>query len=60
MVSIGNCATSFFAGFVIFGIIGFIAHEMGVGVSDVATDGELSPSSATPSLPTLAPLLPPY
>ena len=39
IVSIANCATSFFAGFVIFGIIGFMAFEMGVGIEDVAKQG---------------------
>ena len=39
MVSIGNCLTSFFAGFVIFGIIGFMAHEMNEEVGNVAQQG---------------------
>ncbi|XP_047482292.1 sodium- and chloride-dependent glycine transporter 1-like isoform X1 [Penaeus chinensis] len=39
VVSIGNCLTSFFAGFVIFGIIGFMAHELGVPVEKVAVQG---------------------
>ena len=39
MVAIGNCCTSVFAGFVIFGIIGFMAHELGKPVKDVVTEG---------------------
>ncbi|XP_076065864.1 sodium- and chloride-dependent glycine transporter 1-like isoform X1 [Oratosquilla oratoria] len=39
IVSIGNCLTSFFAGFVIFGIIGFMAHELGLPVDKVAVQG---------------------
>lgn len=40
VVSIGNCLTSFFAGFVIFGIIGFMAHELGLPVEKVAVQGK--------------------
>lgn len=39
VVSLGNCLTSFFAGFVIFGIIGFMAHELGLPVDKVAVQG---------------------
>ena len=39
LVSIINCATSIYAGFVIFCILGFMAYEKGVGVSEVAAGG---------------------
>ncbi|XP_037070477.1 sodium- and chloride-dependent glycine transporter 1-like [Pollicipes pollicipes] len=39
IISCGNCFTSFFAGFVIFGIVGFMAHELGVKVEDVVAQG---------------------
>ncbi|OQV11692.1 Sodium- and chloride-dependent GABA transporter 3 [Hypsibius exemplaris] len=34
-----NSFTSFFAGFVIFAVLGFMAHEQGVDVKDLALDG---------------------
>ena len=39
IVAIGNCVTSVFAGFVIFGIIGYMAHELGAKVDEVVTQG---------------------
>ena len=39
LVSVANCATSFFAGFVVFGILGFMASEMGLKVAEVAKQG---------------------
>ncbi|CAH1781357.1 unnamed protein product [Owenia fusiformis] len=39
IVSIGNCLTSFFAGFVIFSYLGFLAKELGTTVAKVATSG---------------------
>lgn len=39
IVATGNVLTAFFAGFVIFGIIGFMAFELGTTVDKVATQG---------------------
>lgn len=39
LVSIINCMTSFFAGFVVFSCLGFMAHERGVDVSEVVESG---------------------
>ena len=39
IVSLGNCLTSFFAGFVIFSYLGFLSGELGVEVKDVAASG---------------------
>ena len=35
-----NSGTSLLAGFVIFSVLGFMAHEQGVGVGEVAESGE--------------------
>jgi len=39
LVPIINCLTSFYTGFVIFSVLGYMAHMKGVEVKDVATDG---------------------
>ncbi|ELU11417.1 hypothetical protein CAPTEDRAFT_171223 [Capitella teleta] len=39
IVSLGNCLTSFFAGFVIFSFMGFLAERLDSTVEEVATDG---------------------
>lgn len=37
-----NCATSIYAGFVVFAVLGYMAHEAGVDVKDVVNSGKLS------------------
>ncbi|XP_032892203.1 sodium-dependent noradrenaline transporter [Amblyraja radiata] len=34
-----NCVTSFFSGFAIFSVLGYMAYKHGVDISEVATDG---------------------
>lgn len=38
-ISVGNCLTSVYAGFVIFSIIGFMAHQMSKEVNEVVAEG---------------------
>lgn len=44
VITIGNCATSFFAGFAIFSILGHMAWRKGVAVEDVADTGKSIPA----------------
>ncbi|XP_064621797.1 sodium-dependent proline transporter-like [Lineus longissimus] len=39
IVPLVNCFTSFYGGFVIFAVVGFMAHEAGVDVQDAMTSG---------------------
>ncbi|XP_063970678.1 sodium- and chloride-dependent glycine transporter 1-like isoform X1 [Lytechinus pictus] len=39
IVSVINCLTSIFAGFVIFSVLGFMANQAGVSVEDIVTSG---------------------
>ena len=38
-IAIANCSTSIFIGLVIFTVLGFLANEMGVEISEVAASG---------------------
>ena len=40
IISLINCSTSVFAGFVIFSVLGFMAHQSGQQVDDVVEKGQ--------------------
>ena len=40
IVTLGNCATSIFAGFAIFSFLGFMAQDMGTTVDKVVQSGK--------------------
>ncbi|CAG0895521.1 unnamed protein product [Darwinula stevensoni] len=54
-VPIMNCGTSIFAGFVVFSVLGFMSHQTGIPVKDVATAG---PSLAFVTYPEAIAMMP--
>jgi len=40
-----NCVTSFFAGFVIFSVLGYMSKKSRTPINEVATEGELAPAA---------------
>lgn len=58
IVSLGNCLTSFFAGFVIFSYLGFLAGKLGLPLKDVVDSGPGLAFIVYPSAVTLIPPAP--
>lgn len=56
ILAVINSSTSFFAGFVVFSVLGFMASEQGVDISKVAESGECWAAGAcwphVPCVPT--------
>merc|ERR1712200_325411 len=55
IVCLGNCMTSFVAGFAIFSVLGFMANEVGLGIEDVVSSGTGLAFVAYPDLVTRMP-----
>ncbi|XP_075169200.1 glycine transporter [Haematobia irritans] len=58
IVAISNIATSFFAGMVIFSIIGFLAHELNMDVKEVMNEGPGLAFVVYPEVVTRLPISP--
>jgi len=60
MVSLANCGTSFFAGFAVFSILGYLAQAMGVTVPEVTQSGFGLAFITYPTAIRLLPIIPAF
>ena len=60
IVSLANCGTSFFAGFAVFSILGYLAQAMGVSVPEVTSSGFGLAFITYPTAIRLLPLVPAF